>query len=138
LNRFTATQASPRADAPRFTPAEIRASRADRVVVTPQGKARELALLRRQFGEGSSIAGSLLEFTKKQGDEELRIHFDPAVGAVTRMVLYNNQKKRTEIVRRYRREGDMWLIAAIETKTFDESGRISSHSVEDIRSIEMR
>lgn len=136
LGRAPAVAARP--DAPKFTPAEIRASRADRLIVTAPGKTRELALLRRQFGHEGTVNGKLLEFRRTQGTEELRVHFDSSVGAVTRMVLYEGQHKKTETVRQYRHDGRAWLLTSIVTETFDSTGKRTSRFVKDIRNIDMR
>lgn len=124
------------ADARTFTPAEIRSGRMDRVVITPGGKARELERLHAQFPTSATTPEGHIEFRGERGGEALRVVFEPAIGAVIRMTVLHGDKKHIETVRRYRKDRDVWMLAAIETTMFDGTGNPRTHYVQDIRDIQ--
>lgn len=135
LNRIGARTGPVRTNAPTFRDDEVRASRADRMVSSAKGKARELALLSRQFGLAQVVGGGVMEFRKKDGVKDVLLHFDPSIGAVTRIVRSEGGKRVAEISRHYQRQHGTWVLASVETQTFDDSGKRISRLVQDITNI---
>lgn len=118
--------------------AEVRSAGVDRMVVTAGGRARELARLRAQFGEGTRAADGGMEFGQVRGTGEVRLVFNPAIGAVTRVTVLEGGKKLFETVRRYRREGDVWMLDTVETQNFDATGKPAGRTSEVIRAVQLR
>lgn len=118
--------------------ADVRSAGVDRRVVTAGGRARELARLRAQFGEGTRGADGGMEFGRSHGTGEVKLLFNPAIGAVTRITVLEGGKRRFETVRRYRREGDVWMLDTVETQNFDANGKPAGRTSEVIRAIELR
>ncbi len=129
-------------NAPTFTAAERRAARADQMIVTPRGAARALDRLNAQFAAAPESTSGGLEFRKREKDRELRVNFNPAIGAVTRTTVLKDRKKQIETRRRYRREGEgsdkVWVLTSIETTMFDENGKRQNEFVQEIGKIQVQ
>lgn len=138
LARNAAAPNAATADAPSFTPDAMRTAMGDRLVVTEKGKERELERLKATFGAGQDLPDGDKEYRKAKADREVRIRFNPAIGAVTRITVLVSGKKQIETTRRYKREDKMWVLTSIETETFDESGRKLTRHQQDVANIQVR
>lgn len=125
-------------DAPTFTPEAARTARGDRLVITEKGKDRELERLKATFADGRVLPDGDMEFQKGKADREVRVRFNPAIGAVTRVTVLVNGKKQIETTRRYKREDKFWVLAAIETEMYDDDGKRQSRFEQEIHDIQVQ
>lgn len=129
------TSAAPVRPAP--PAAEVRSAAADRGVVTPRGRARELARLRAQFSESQTAEGDL-EFHRAHRGSEVRIRFNPGIGAVTRITRSKDGVKQSETERFYRREGEGWVISRVVIQSFDENGRPAGRTTQEVSHVQVQ
>jgi hypothetical protein len=135
--RALRSQASAAPQRPAPPAAEVQSAGADRGVVTPRGKARELARLRAQFTESQAEGGDL-EFHRVHRGSEVRIRFNPGIGAVTRITRLTNGRKVTETDRFFRREGEGWVISRVVIQSFDENGRPAGRTTQEVSHVQVR
>lgn len=118
--------------------ADERAHRVDALVITRNGGARALALLRTQFGSEQRQQNGLLQFRKSIGDRTTTVIYDPGISAVSLLEASVNGVKRSETRRIYRRQEGVVVLAAVEHTMFDSAGKQSASFRREISNLTIR
>lgn len=98
-----------------------RAAAVERLVVTPETRARVLAQLRESFREARGPGGGLL-FKQERGGAEVEITFDPVIGAITRTVALSRGRKVAETVSTYSPVEGALVLSSETTTMFAPDG----------------
>lgn len=95
----------------------------DRTLVTAAGSLRTLARLRAANREAPG-PGNLLLFTRREGAGEVRETWDPAVGAITEILVTADNGQTIRTLNRYVREGNVLALAEEQTTLLDPQGKL--------------
>ncbi|MDP9349806.1 MAG: hypothetical protein M3P24_11810 [Gemmatimonadota bacterium] len=94
----------------------------DRLLVTPAGSARTLALLRGSFTEAQG-PGGVLRFSRNEGSATVQYTFDPRAGVITDIATHMPGGLQAHSVRHYVAAGRARVLAEERTTMRDPQGR---------------
>lgn len=94
----------------------------DRLVVTKKGTGRTLKRIRDSGFTERSNPGRLKLFTETRGDAEVRLYFNPQVGAVVRTETYQDGTLSNRKERSYERVKGRPVLQEVTTTFFDAAG----------------
>ena len=117
-------------------PGQARSAAVDRLVITPEGTGRELKRIRATFTEVKK-PGRMLHFVEARGNTEVRLVFDPSIGAIIQNEVWEQGRIISKNRLEYARLRGHILLVEETTVLFTPEGEIAERFSEKYGGIQV-